>query len=80
MELNKVGPAEKIPANPEKNSPGRRAIDDSVTVGKKMLEPVGIVILCIVITVVWSLLLIPIIFYYLPLPQVSALVHTDVVA
>ena len=31
---------------------------------------VEVLILCVLITVVWGLLLIPIIFYYLPLPTV----------
>ena len=32
---------------------------------------VEVLILCILIFIVWSLLLIPIIFYYIPLPKVS---------
>ena len=42
---------------------------------------VEIAILCVLIAIIWSLLLIPIIFYYLPLPRVSVVwcssLHTD---
>ena len=69
MELSKVG---KTALGSKGGSPGNRANDNSVK-GEKM-DPVEITILIIVIIVVWGLLLIPIIFYYLPLPQVCALV------
>ena len=38
---------------------------------KKKRNHVEVLILCILTIIVWGLLLIPIVYYYLPLPQVS---------
>ena len=62
------------------NGSGSSNGEDELKKGKR-INLVEIAILCVLIAIIWSLLLIPIIFYYLPLPRVSVVwcssLHTD---
>ena len=64
----------------DSNGSGSSKGEEELTKGKRE-NLVEIAILCVLIAIIWSLLLIPIIFYYLPLPRVSVVwcssLHTD---